>query len=726
MEKINLPTLGRSVALGDLYDYSRDKIIPNGNMKFFRFSVSNCINIQYYLGFSCSIKCKETNMSQNGLVKSCVKILIDPSEEEKWAHLKLKSHLQASIMAQMVPSEELWCSEYLFQKPSSENLHVACVTVYLTGCIRHEICDPTDFIGSVKIKAIQSLDRPTHVVSEIVHGFNALFNFELPTSSTEEKIYAENQLFLWAKKTFSNLNDQIYLADQDSSDFSILTKSSWYLCTDLKWGCFSQDDDFSTCLSALQKLLRCCDKACYVPVKMSLCSLESLKVYGPPNRDLEPDLVSKLFSLKSIFLQVHSRCQFLLQDSFLSTIPHLSFRLKEFQKCIQALNNYISCTISSTLIGYRRCGISKESVKKVCRENIYNFFLDDVLMEWLVTRQQELFLLKSLLEKVDIPWKAEELVIGDVKPGQHAKSFVFKTKLIDDPVISKLKKSLFMDESEDLWTTFEILEANQKDVETFRTKLNSFCENAPKSYCYTILVASNSLEDGTIQDFNRPFLSSSNQHDFIPLTSPAKSRSLLGIPPLSFHVSPKQIGAIAKNRSLSLSTYEHNDCVDASKIKNVITLDAKTIQGNEIGSFGYIDPKKSVLNLAQEIVRDCRCLKEGDPAIYLLKANERTSPNQEFRWFDIGKPSKEKERGHKVVVLLGAAGCGKSAVVNGMINYILGVEWSDPFRFCVVNEAIQDENVSQTISITSYSIYYKEGMKIPYDFTIIDTPGNTG
>jgi hypothetical protein len=319
MEKINLPTLGRSVALGDLYDYSRDKIIPNGNMKFFRFSVSNCINIQYYLGFSCSIKCKETNMSQNGLVKSCVKILIDPSEEEKWAHLKLKSHLQASIMAQMVPSEELWCSEYLFQKPSSENLHVACVTVYLTGCIRHEICDPTDFIGSVKIKAIQSLDRPTHVVSEIVHGFNALFNFELPTSSTEEKIYAENQLFLWAKKTFSNLNDQIYLADQDSSDFSILTKSSWYLCTDLKWGCFSQDDDFSTCLSALQKLLRCCDKACYVPVKMSLCSLESLKVYGPPNRDLEPGveafLAQEHFSASSFTVSIPSSRLIPIYDS---------------------------------------------------------------------------------------------------------------------------------------------------------------------------------------------------------------------------------------------------------------------------------------------------------------------------------------------------------------------------------------------------------------------------
>jgi hypothetical protein len=632
-------------------------------------------------------------------------------------------------MANLLPSENLWFSEYLFQEQCTENQHVACITVYLTAFNQLEICDPNDFINSVKIKEIQSLDRPTHIVSEIVHGFNALFSFELPTSSTEEKIYAENQLFLWAKQTFSNLNVEFLPTEENSSDVSILTKASWYLCTDLKWDGFNQDDTFSTCLSALQKLLHRCDESCFVPVKMSLCSLESLKGYGISNRDLEPDLVSKLFSLKSTLLQVRLRFQFLLKDSFLTTIPHLSFRLKEFQKCIQALNRYISCAISSTLIGYRRCGISKESVKKVCREICHNFFLDDMLMEWVILRQQEIFTLKSMLENIDIPWKAEELVIEDVKPGQHAKSFVFKTKLVDDPVISTLKKSLFMDEGEDFWITFEILGANQEDKEALRTELVSFSENVTKSYCYTVLVTSHRLKDGTIQNFNRPFLSTavsasvSDQDDFIPLTSPDKSTDSFVVPPLSFHVSPKQI---EKNSNATSSIYDYKDFdnVGASKTKGVFPVETETIEGNEIESFDYVYSKISTLSLAQEFARcQSQCLLEGNPSIYLLKAEERISADQELRWFDIGKPSKEKVCGHKIVVLLGATGCGKSTVVNGILNYILGVEWSDPFRFCIIDEAIQCDNLSQTTSVTAYTIHHMEGMKIPYDFTIIDTPG---
>nr|CAH0102678.1 unnamed protein product [Daphnia galeata] len=708
MDKFKLPTMGRSVFLGDLYDNSRDKIISNG--------------LPY------AMKRKEIDLCQNGTAKSCVTILIDPSQEEKWALLKLNSHLQASIMANLLPSEDLWFSEYLFQEPSTENLHVACITVYLTAFNYHEFCDPQDITSSVKIKEFQSsLDRPTHVVSEIVHGFNALFSFELPTSSIEEKINVENQLYLWAKKTFSKLNGDFLPTDeQDSSDVSILTKASWYLLTDLKWGGFTEDDSFFTCLSALQKLIHCSDEACYVPVKIVLCSLESLKGNGPSNRDLEPDLISKLFSLKTTLLQVRSRCQFLLKNSFLTTIPHISFRLKEFQKCIQALDHYISCTISSTLIGYRRCGISKESVKKVCSEIFYNFFLDNMLMEWLIIRQQELCVLKSLLENIDIPWKTEELVIEDVKPGQHAKSFVFKTKLIEDHVITRLKKILFLDDSEDWWTTFEILEANQEDIEALRTKLVLFYENASKSYCLTILVTSYDLKDGTIQNFNRPFLSASNsasvsdQDDFVPLTSSDESSDLLVVSPLSFH-SPKQI----KNRSSTSSTYDHKDFddVSASKTKSNFALEIETIGRNETEFFDRIYPDKSSLSLAQEFIRRCRCLQEGDPSIYLLKADEKESPNQEFRWFDIGEPSKGTISGHKIVILLGATGCGKSTIVNGIINYILGVEWNDPFRFCIINEAIQDEGLSQTTSVTAYTIHHMEGMKIPYDFTIIDTPG---
>lgn len=75
---------------------------------------------------------------------------------------------------------------------------------------------------------------------------------------------------------------------------------------------------------------------------------------------------------------------------------------------------------------------------------------------------------------------------------------------------------------------------------------------------------------------------------------------------------------------------------------------------------------------------------------------------------------------------MGATGCGKSTLINGMVNYILGVQWKDPFRFKCVR---QDEPVarnqahSQTSSVTAYTIHHHEGMAVPYSITIIDTPG---
>ena len=66
---------------------------------------------------------------------------------------------------------------------------------------------------------------------------------------------------------------------------------------------------------------------------------------------------------------------------------------------------------------------------------------------------------------------------------------------------------------------------------------------------------------------------------------------------------------------------------------------------------------------------------------------------------------------------MGATGSGKSTLINGMVNFILGVEWEDPFRF----RLIQDGN--PTDQVTAYTIHHVDGMKIDYDVTIIDTPG---
>ena len=59
-----------------------------------------------------------------------------------------------------------------------------------------------------------------------------------------------------------------------------------------------------------------------------------------------------------------------------------------------------------------------------------------------------------------------------------------------------------------------------------------------------------------------------------------------------------------------------------------------------------------------------------------------------------------------------------------MINYVLGVEWDDPFRYKLVDEKVNKNQAhSQTQGVTAYDIHYREGFRIPFSLTIVDTQG---
>ncbi|XP_059201268.1 uncharacterized protein si:ch73-170d6.2 [Centropristis striata] len=79
---------------------------------------------------------------------------------------------------------------------------------------------------------------------------------------------------------------------------------------------------------------------------------------------------------------------------------------------------------------------------------------------------------------------------------------------------------------------------------------------------------------------------------------------------------------------------------------------------------------------------------------------------------------------NRTIMVLGATGAGKSTLINGMINYILGVEWNDSYRFKIIDEGqSKSQAESQTSEVTVYKINHQEGFKIPYSLTVVDTPG---
>ncbi|XP_057365084.1 uncharacterized protein LOC130685825 [Daphnia carinata] len=124
-----------------------------------------------------------------------------------------------------------------------------------------------------------------------------------------------------------------------------------------------------------------------------------------------------------------------------------------------------------------------------------------------------------------------------------------------------------------------------------------------------------------------------------------------------------------------------------------------------------------------------RLNKKGSPNVYLLNATKKTN-SAKINWFEICRLGDSirlpNPKNHKIIILMGATGCGKSTLINGMVNYIFGVQWKDPFRFKCVREdedAARNQAHSQTSSVTAYTLHHKKGMAIPHSITIIDTPG---
>ncbi|XP_067248687.1 uncharacterized protein [Chanodichthys erythropterus] len=79
---------------------------------------------------------------------------------------------------------------------------------------------------------------------------------------------------------------------------------------------------------------------------------------------------------------------------------------------------------------------------------------------------------------------------------------------------------------------------------------------------------------------------------------------------------------------------------------------------------------------------------------------------------------------NKTIMMIGATGSGKTTLINSMINYILGVQWEDDFRFVLIDEGKQKSQAeSQTSAITAYQINHMDDFRVPYSLTIVDTPG---
>lgn len=134
-------------------------------------------------------------------------------------------------------------------------------------------------------------------------------------------------------------------------------------------------------------------------------------------------------------------------------------------------------------------------------------------------------------------------------------------------------------------------------------------------------------------------------------------------------------------------------------------------------------PIKSQIPM-QEILKTSTLISDRLPKIYKIEKRTVSTGNEGIEKCEINTPHLHQCKPTRVLMVVGATGAGKSTLINGMVNYLLGVKWEDDVRFkLIADEVNKSQAHSQTQNITSYTLYWKEESPVDYNLTIIDTPG---
>ncbi|XP_052399185.1 uncharacterized protein LOC127946562 isoform X1 [Carassius gibelio] len=121
-----------------------------------------------------------------------------------------------------------------------------------------------------------------------------------------------------------------------------------------------------------------------------------------------------------------------------------------------------------------------------------------------------------------------------------------------------------------------------------------------------------------------------------------------------------------------------------------------------------------------DLIKKRILIEDGNPARYRLRTRtEHLVQSKPYRKITFGE--RDRHKPHKIILMMGETGTGKTTLINVMINYMLCVQREDKVWFEITDDqSDRSQTHSQTSGITVYGFYPHES---PVHLTIIDTPG---
>ncbi|XP_026114891.1 uncharacterized protein LOC113093306 [Carassius auratus] len=739
---IETAALGRPFQLGMLYDCRKDELIAG---------------IRFW-----NKEQMEQNICARPQINTNFTVTASDSIKDKSKLLNIEGALNLSVLGGLV--QVSGAAKYL--KDTKTSFIQQRLTLHY-----HSTCEFKELtVNQLPPENIPDDDNATHVVTGILYGADACFVFDRQVSSDEEKRTVKGEVKMAVEKLMdiisanANANADLDMNDIENTEFKNFT------CT--FYGDFQLPSNPTTFEDAMKvfadlpNLLKDNQKLA-VPLRVWLYPLHKLHSRASKlQKDISMDLIQETESVIESLNTAEMKCSDLLEDSPAAAFAAFHDKIQQMKQNCYKYKLRLMKKLCSVLPNIRGDVMNETTLNDLLQEHEESPFNDRDLTEWLKERERESEIIKSVLRQLeDYGAQVEDnidAIMMDLEVGNLV-SYTFTSLDCSDIILQKQKIYLSSSTKEEKveispdikqksWLTAKIQKTMRRNLEIFKSLIDSKdCKpakfiisskemvNNPGS-CI-LLYESESDEAVCFTPPSKPVC---------PVTLEVKGQSVVlkVVPPscpatvelrLLYKVKQDSVWrseAVLKDQHTvtltdlrSRAEYEIK-CAALGKLNYTRESDVITVNTqSDMRSSAEMEKGQKMTTrpgVAHDIKNNLSRKIEGGSnenlPLFKLNLDETWQNSDGFcRRSTFGKNITKE---NKTIIMIGATGAGKTTLINSMINYIMGVEWEDDFRFVLIDEGKQKSQAeSQTSEITAYQINYMDGFRVPYSLTIVDTPG---